>query len=191
VLAINSDGAHTWLVDLGCGRRWLVARGQPAYSAACSTSLQTIALGGTARIRLLGWPGGRTLRELGGHNDGVRDMAFSPDGRTLVSAGGESEDEQHRDSVRLWDVRTGRELRSWLWHHIGAVAFHPGGRVVAVGCMMPGAIKLWHLDTDAVETVESADLGALSAACFSPDGSRLCVANRSGKLMMIEVQSDA
>lgn len=190
LLVIDSDSTNVWLVDLSSGRRRLVARGLPAFTAACSTPLQTIALGGYKRIALLGWPSGRLLGELGGHTDGVRDMAFSPDACLLVSVGGESEDEQHRDAIRLWDVQRRTELRSWMWHHLGAVAFHPQGQTIAVGCMMPGAIKLWNVTSDTIETVDQADLGAISALCFSPDGSHLCAANRAGHLFLFEVRND-
>ena len=39
-----------------------------------------------------------------GHTGEIRDIAFSPDSGTLVSAG--------TDAMRLWDVRTGTELKS-------------------------------------------------------------------------------
>jgi WD40 repeat protein len=186
VVDSDTDRGDTWLVNLGSSRRQRIARGSNAFTAACSPSLDMIALGGDRRITLLQWPGGRRIGELAGHNEGPRDMAFSPNGRSLVSIGGESEDEQHRDAIRLWDVPGLSEQRSWLWHHLGAVAFHPGGRWVAVGCIMPAAIKLWDLETDTIETEECADLRAVTVLCFSPDGRRLCAGSPNGRLMLFE-----
>src|SRR5262249_61774266 len=55
-------------------------------------------------------------------------VAFSPDGRRLVT-GGEG------NTVKIWDVKTGRELKILRGHtgEIYAVAISPDGRWVASG----------------------------------------------------------
>jgi WD40 repeat protein len=67
----------------------------------------------------------RALRVLAGHTDAVRAVAVAPDGVLALSGG--------RDrTARLWDVATGREVRSFAAAaEVNAVAFAPdGGRVL-------------------------------------------------------------
>jgi WD40 repeat protein len=56
------------------------------------------------------------------------DVAFSPDGALLVSGSA------HDFAVKLWDVESGRELRTFRHDdELMAVAFSPDGALLASG----------------------------------------------------------
>lgn len=63
-----------------------------------------------------------------GHNGDVTSVAFSPDGRTIVSGSSDK-------NVRLWDKATGKEVRRLQGHTyiVTSVAFSPDGFIKSEG----------------------------------------------------------
>ncbi|HJT79062.1 MAG TPA: WD40 repeat domain-containing protein, partial [Gemmataceae bacterium] len=68
-------------------------------------------------------------RELKAHPFGITGLAMAPDGRRFASTGLDN-------TVKVWDLATGKELRSWDFHlppsggrpFVRALAFAPGGK---------------------------------------------------------------
>jgi WD40 repeat protein len=86
-------------------------------------------------------PGVKLLRTLEGHEDVVYGIAFDPAGRTLASGSGDN-------TVRLWDVASGKLLRALEGHtnSVYAIAFDVDEQLLA-SMSGDGTLCLWSCDT--------------------------------------------
>jgi WD40 repeat protein len=80
---------------------------------------------------------GKPVRSFGGHKSFIGALAFSPDGRFILSSSWDS-------TLRLWDAATGKELRRFEGHTeaIDSIAFSPDGRHAATGSFN-GWVSIW------------------------------------------------
>src|SRR5262249_6685045 len=101
-------------------------------------------------------------------------VAFSPDGRRLVTGGPEQ-------TVQIWDLRNGREPMALRGHRgdVHTVAFSPDdeGRWVASGGE-DSTVKLWNSRTGKLAHSFRGHTGLISSLAFSPDGRRLYSGSR-------------
>ncbi|MBM4121961.1 MAG: WD40 repeat domain-containing protein [Nitrospira sp.] len=85
--------------------------------------------------------GAHEIKTFRGHSQGIWTVAYAPDGLTLISGGADR-------LVRIWDVETGRLLRSLRGHthDIRAAVFTPDGQTLATGSE-DRTIRLWNPKT--------------------------------------------
>jgi hypothetical protein len=113
----------------------------------------------------------------------VRSVAFSPDGKVLASSGGDG-------TVRLWDARTGKEVRAFRDHAEGiGVVFSPDGRRLASAAGT--AVHVLDLTTGKVVAALNNPGSTVTRLVFSPDGRRLAVANSEGTVRVWDVEPDS
>jgi RNA polymerase sigma factor (sigma-70 family) len=89
-------------------------------------------------------------------------LAYSPDGKTLV--GGRV--------GHLWDVGTGKKIRSFGWDDAAFAVFSPNGKTVVTGDTS-GAIRLWEVATGKEIGPRKGLRGRIQRVAYSPDGKTL------------------
>lgn len=101
----------------------------------------------------------------------VVSVAFSPDGRRLVSFA------RYEGTLRVWDVRTGDLLKTFRDRSVQAdsAAFSPNGQILALGgqdWIKHSTINLWEAETSERQRI-LAPPGQIVSMVFSPDSRTL------------------
>ncbi|MCP4935935.1 MAG: WD40 repeat domain-containing protein, partial [bacterium] len=196
-VAYTPDGRHAISGDAnGLIILWDLASGNPIMQ----TGVQKPHIGGwhandEAVLNLVISPDGRTalstagdgtlvlwslvdageIRRFEGHQtETILSVAFTPDGkRVLTGEWGNAFNFSFGNSnlLRLWDVETGEELRSFAGHSAGAImiTISADGRQALSGSE-DGTIRLWDLETGEEIRQILAHTGGVYAVAISPDG---------------------
>jgi WD40 repeat protein len=119
---------------------------------------------------------------LKGHTQMVTSVAFSKDGRMVVSG---SDDR----SVRIWNVETGKEVRTVKEHHLAkvtSVAFSPCGRRV-VSASRDNTIRILNIESCKEERVIEGHSSTVTCVAFSPDGAKLVSGSQAADIRIWDV----
>ncbi|MBT4864501.1 MAG: Gfo/Idh/MocA family oxidoreductase [Planctomycetaceae bacterium] len=147
-----------------------------------------LAAGGYQGATLWETDGFSAVRQLKGHRGYVTGVAFSPDGKRLVTS---SEDE----SIRIWNTESGKEELAIRGHSypVMDVVFSPDGKLIAsvagdeTRVTKPGEVKIWDAATgeEKLNLVEHEK--AATSVAFSRDGKYLASTGEDEKVNLYEV----
>ncbi|MFZ1108755.1 MAG: PDZ domain-containing protein [Rhodomicrobium sp.] len=130
--------------------------------------------------------------DTGGHMAPIRGLAFTPDGKFIVSASNDK-------VIRVWDWRAGKTVRTILGQSgpgsegtIYAMALSPDGRWLAVGGWTPdNEVRLYDFASGEMKALLKGHTNVVMGLAFSPDGKTLISgsADRSAILWDVETQT--
>lgn len=149
------------LAALGGGAAWLALDHQRAASSAQHAM-------GTVSPSPTSVPIGTTLSVYRGHTAAVYTVAWSPDGKQIVSGG--------RDGLaKLWDAATGANLLTYRGHAplaVNAVAWSPHGTFIA-SAGSDATVQVWDAKTGKVFMTYRGHTDYVATLAWSPDASRI------------------
>ncbi|MDJ0531961.1 MAG: tetratricopeptide repeat protein [Xenococcaceae cyanobacterium MO_207.B15] len=113
----------------------------------------------------------RERNRLEGHSDVVNSVSFSPDGKTIASAGAIGD-----QTVKLWNL-DGTLLKTLRGHSDGvnSVSFSPDGKTIA-SASVDKTVKLWSIDGKLLHTLQG-HTDWVWGVSFSPDGKTIASAS--------------
>jgi ABC-type dipeptide/oligopeptide/nickel transport system ATPase component len=111
------------------------------------------------------------------HSGPVVDVAFSPDGKRIVSGSMDG-------TLKVWDATSGQKTLT-LHGHIGwvsSVAFSPDGKRIVSGAL-DGTLKVWDATSGQETLTLKGHTAVVDAVAFSPDGKR--IVSGSGDMLRV------
>ena len=163
---VNSDYTYLGLPD-GAKARLGKSNIAGSKGIALSPDGTRLAAATTIGVWLYDTDTSKELALLKGHTGTVTCVAFSTDGKTLVSGSVDT-------TIRCWDTLTGK-LKATLTGHVGSITllkFLPDGEILASGSR-DDTIRLWDLKTRQLKATLGGHTGGVHSITFAQDGSML------------------
>ena len=144
-------------------------------------SAQHVGHGQDHSLKMWDAQSGKVLRSLEGHEDEVTTVAFSSDGKSLVSGGKDN-------TVRVWESKSGECVATLRGHQqsVTSTAMSPDGMTVVSGSD-DGDVRVWSMLKAATPTVNllRGHHSNICAVAYSPMmGELICSADRLGRIKL-------
>ncbi|HZS04581.1 MAG TPA: caspase family protein [Blastocatellia bacterium] len=183
-LALMAGGGTTdELVEAASGKTIgeFTRKSVGAFSGAFSLDGKFAATGTDKEITLWDVAGRNEIRKMTGHTNSISDLAFSRDGRLLVSGSWDK-------TVKLWDVAGGREIKTFTGpsEQIISVALSPDGNSVAAGDF-DQTVKLWDVAKGTLTRTFRGHSDGVGSVAFSPDGKYILSGSHDATLKLWDV----
>jgi Tol biopolymer transport system component len=122
------------------------------------------------------------VRMMSGHADWVTSLAFSPDGKWIVSGSNDK-------TARVWDSVSGATLATLRGHGvaINSIAVSPDGKWIATAGN-DGSVRLWDAKSGSQRGMLRGQGNSLFAVAFSPDRQRVAAAGRDRAVFVWELE---
>jgi WD40 repeat protein len=186
-MIVTHNSSDSQLFDLAADTRRTMLRYQSGYSAISRDGTLVAALyRSKGTIEVINTSSGKVIQSLKGHQGDLYALAFSSDGHRLLSATKTYPEVGFDDipppppdnSVRVWDLGTGKELRRWELL-AECVALSGDGRTMFAGCA-DGRISRMEVNTGKELEPLILEPGTVHAIAASANGALLAAANAEG-----------
>ncbi len=119
------------------------------------------------------------LKTLTGHTNGICGVAFTPDGKYVVSGG-------YDKTVIVWDVNSGAKVKSWKTDAlINALSVSPDGKYVAIGDSKY-KLSLWDINSAECEKILASATGSVFRIDFSRDSKYIASISSDNKAVVYD-----
>ena len=126
------------------------------------------------------------IHHVNGQRLPIRDVAFTPDGKTLASI-------DVRCEIQFWDVETGKHKSTISadcqnWVESTSLVFSPDGTTV-ISVVDHKKIYIWDVKTGRLQDTFIGHTGSVVSLTYSADGTRLMSGSKDGTVLLWKMQS--
>jgi len=181
VAAVSYDRDEVVTYDTATGQRRDRIPAEQCRAAAFSPDGRWLAFTVLDNVVVWDWPQRRQARILTGHISTVTSIAFSPDSRTLATAGNDRR-------IKLWDPAIGRLQHTMTGNtgYVRDVAFVDNDRLISADDL--GYVHVWHTTLGQLLcTLRSAPHNSAHYLSVSPDGRHLALRLDNGQVELLNI----
>ncbi|MCB1188948.1 MAG: TIR domain-containing protein [Leptospiraceae bacterium] len=126
----------------------------------------------------------REVLNLTGHNEEVKIIVFSPDGKMVASGADDNK-------IKLWDVNSGKKIHTFIGHKglVHDLSFSPDGKTIA-SSSQDSTVKLWNVVSGKeIQTLKGHSDSINSVSFIPTDGKTIVSASDDSTIILWDVTS--